>query len=348
MTTRSWRAARFMTTVSRDDRRYAGRVARRVVFVLGLVSALGTILLVVHALANRAGGSGAGVPVSTTHEESTDLYGHPQPVTIEGYSGRAMEPFIASDGKTLFFNNSNEPGVDTNLHLATRLGPNAFRHVGELTGANSPVLDAVPSMDLDGRFYFTTVRQYERDRKSIFSGRFRNGLLEDVHAVEGTLTPAVPGWINMDVGISPDGRTMYMSRARFEAGIPVPRESDLMVGVRTGDTFSIDPRSQDLLANVNTPALEYAPAISTDGLELYFTRASGLGTGRAEDVRLRIMVARRRRGDVPFDVPRVLDRLTGYVEAPSPSLDGNEMFFHKKVDGTFAIYRAERLPDSPR
>ena len=317
-------------------------MARRVVFVLGLVSALGTILLVVHALANRASGNGAGLPVSTASEEGTDLYDHPQPVTIEGYSGRAMEPFIASDGKTLFFNNSNEPGVDTDLHVAARLGPNAFRYVGELTGANSPVLDAVPSMDLDGRFYFTTVRQYERDRKSIFAGRFRNGALEDVHAVEGTMTPTVPGWINMDVSISPDGRTMYISRARFEAGMPIPKESDLMIATRTGDSFAIDPRSQEMLAKVNTPALEYAPAVSTDGLELYFTRASGLGTGRAEDVRLRIMVARRRPGDVPFDEPRVLDRLTGYVEAPSPSLDGKEMFFHKKVDGTFVICRAER------
>ena len=306
------------------------------------MSALGTILLVVHALASRASGSGAGLPVSTAHEVGTDLYDHPQPVTIEGYSGRAMEPFITPDGKTLFFNNSNEPGVDTNLHVATRLGPNAFRHVGELAGANSPVLDAVPSMDLDGRFYFTTVRQYEHDGKSIFSGRFRKGVLEDVHPVEGTLTPTVPGWINMDVGISPDGRTMYISRARFEAGVPIPKESDLMAATRIGDSFAIDPRSQDLLAKVNTPALEYAPAISTDGLELYFTRASGLGTGRGEDVRLRIMVARRRLSDVPFDEPRVLDRLTGYVEAPSPSLDGKEMFFHKKSDGTFAIYRAER------
>jgi hypothetical protein len=253
-----------------------------------------------------------------------------------------MEPFIAPDGKTLFFNNSNEPGVDTNLHVATRLGPNAFRHVGELTGANSPVLDAVPSMDLAGRFYFTTVRQYDRDRKSIFAGQFKSGVLEDVHAVDGTLTPTVPGWINMDVGISPDGRTMYISRARFEAGVPIPKESDLMVATRTGDSFAIDPRSQDLLAKVNTPALEYAPAISTDGLELYFTRASGLGTGRAEDVRLRIMVARRGLADVPFDTPRVLDRLTGYVEAPSLSLDGKEMFFHKKMDGAFVICRAER------
>lgn len=319
-----------------------GIVARRVVFVLGLVSALGTIVLVVHALANRASGGGASVPVSTVREEGIELYGDPLPVTIDGYSGKAMEPFIAADGKTLFFNNSNEPGVDTNLLVATRLGPNAFRYAGELTGANSPVLDAVPSMDLDGRFYFTTVRQYERDRKSIFSGQFRSGVLENVHAVDGTLTPTVPGWINMDVGISPDGRTMYISRARFEAGTPIPKESDLMVATRTGDSCAIDPRSQDLLAKVNTPALEYAPAISTDGLELYFTRASGLGTGRAEDVRLRIMVARRRLADVPFDEPRVLDRLAGYVEAPALSLDGKEMFFHKKVDGAVVIWRAER------
>ena len=117
-----------------------------------------------------------------------------------------------------------------------------------------------------------------------------------------------------------------------------------MVATRTGDSFAIAPRSQDLLAKVNTAALEYAPAISTDGLELYFTRASGLGTGHAEDVRLRIMVARRRLADVPFDAPRVLDRLTGYVEAPSLSRDCSEMFFHKKVAGQFVIYRAVRTP----
>jgi hypothetical protein len=306
------------------------------------VSALGTILLVVHALANRASGSGAGLLLSATREEGIDLYGDPQPVTIDGYSGRAMEPFIAPDGKTLFFNNSNEPGVDTNLHVATRLGPNAFRHVGELTGANSPVLDAVPSMDLEGHFYFTTVRQYGRDLKSIFAGRLRNGALEGVHAVEGTFTPTVPGWINMDVSVSPDGRTMYISRARFEAGVPFPKESDLMIATRAGDGFAIDPRSQELLASVNTAALEYAPAISTDGLELYFTRAGGLGTGSPGEVTVRIMVARRARADAVFDEPRVLDHLTGYVEAPSPSLDGKELFFHKKVDGSFVICRAER------
>jgi len=323
-------------------RRYAGRVVRRVVFVLGIVSALGTILLVVHALANRVSGNGAGLPVSTAREEGTDLYGHPQPVTIEGYSGRAMEPFIAPDGKTLFFNNSNEAGVDTNLHVATRLGPNAFRHVGELTGANSPVLDAVPSMDLDGRFYFTSVRQYDRDLKSIFVGQFSNGAVERVHAVEGNFSPTTPGWVNMDVEVSQDGGTMYISRARFEAGIPVPQESDLMVAHREGAAFTVDPRSHDLLAKVNTTALEYAPAISADGLELYFTRAKGLGAGGAANATLEILVAQRTRTESAFDAPRVLEALTGYVEAPSLSRDGSEMFFHKRVDGQFVIYRAVR------
>ena len=144
-------------------------------------------------------------------------------------------------------------------------------------------------------------------------------MLEDVHPVEGTLTPTVPGWINMDVGISPDGRTMYISRARFEAGVPIPKESDLMVATRTGDSFAIDPRSQDLLAKVNTPALEYAPARSrpTDWSSISPVQAASERDG--EDVRLRIMVAHRRLGDAPFDEPRVLNRLTGYVEAPSPS-----------------------------
>ena len=44
----------------------------------------------------------------------------------------------------------------------------------------------------------------------------------------------------------------------------------------------------------------------------------------------------------PFGEPRVLKELTGFVEAPSISLDRKEMFFHKKVDERFAIFRAER------
>jgi hypothetical protein len=47
------------------------------------------------------------------------------------------------------------------------------------------------------------------------------------------------------------------------------------------------------MKNINTTALQYAPAISDDGLELYFTRASQLTAGSAAPGAVRIMVAAR-------------------------------------------------------
>ena len=111
-----------------------------------------------------------------------------------------------------------------------------------------------------------------------------------------------------------------------------------MVARRNGDRFDLDPASTDIMKNVNTPALEYAPDISTNGLELYFTRAS-IPAG------LRIMMTSRNSTDKPFGKPCVLSAARGFVEAPSISLDGKELFFHKKVNDTFVIFRAERNPE---
>ena len=89
-----------------------------------------------------------------------------------------------------------------------------------------------------------------------------------------------------------------------------------------------------IMKNINTGDLEYAPAISADGLELYFTRASQTSVS--------IMLATRTSLNDPFGEPLALRQLMGFVEAPSISLDLQELFFHKKVDDTFGIYRAER------
>lgn len=87
------------------------------------------------------------LPVYADKEEKSDLYVRPQPVSIEGYDGSAMEPFISPDGHYLFFNNENDPAVNTNLHFAERIGKLSFRYLGELPGVNSHVLDAAPSLD---------------------------------------------------------------------------------------------------------------------------------------------------------------------------------------------------------
>jgi hypothetical protein len=149
----------------------------------------------------------------------------------------------------------------------------------------------------------------------------------------------------MDVSISPDGQTLYISRAVIFPGATAPKKSELLIARLRNGAFQIDPNSAEIMKNINTPAaLQYAPAISADGRELYFTRASQLMAGpNTPGARLRILVANRASANEPFGEPLVLAALTGFVEAPSVSLDGKELFFHKKVGRKFAIYRAERV-----
>ena len=64
------------------------------------------------------------------------VFTNPQPVTIEGYSQDAMEPFISPDGNYLFFNNSNSL-PQTNLYYATRIDDLTFQFQGEIGGANA-------------------------------------------------------------------------------------------------------------------------------------------------------------------------------------------------------------------
>jgi len=290
-----------------------------------------------------APGDASPLPVYAGREKESDLYVRPERVSIEGYAGAAMEPFLSPDGRYLFFNNENDAGVNTNIHFAERTGKLSFRYRGELPGVNSEVLDAVPSMDWAGHFYFTTLRDYGRTLNSLYTGDFDGTAVRNVRPVPGEISPKTPGTINMDACISPDGQTLYISRAVMAPGASAPKQSDLIVARLKGGVFSIDPDGDRIMKNINTEALEYAPAISADGRELYFTRASQSMAGSdAPGARLRIMVASRTSVDEPFGEPRVLTALAGFVEAPTVSIDGKEMFYHKKVDGTFVIYRAER------
>lgn len=276
------------------------------------------------------------LPIDPENELPSDLYVNPRQVSIAGYDGSAMEPFISPDGRHLFFNNKNAPNTNTNLYFAERTGALTFRFLGELKGANSPVLDAAPSIDMAGHFYFTTVRDYDRTMNSLYTGEFDGAAISNLRPVPGDISPTTPGTINMDVSISPDGQTLYISRALIFPGALAPKRSQLMIARLEDGAFRIDPDGGRILQNVNTNALQYAPSITRDGLEVYFTRASKGG--------LRIMVATRASTSEPFSPARVLKALSGFVEAPSVSLDRKELFFHKKVGDKFAIYRAERNP----
>ena len=267
-----------------------------------------------------------------------DEFSRPRPVVIYGYSGTAMEPFISKDGHYLFFNNSNAPGGWTDIYFARRVRDGIFLLSGRLDGANAPypALDGVPSMDAFGVFYFISTRSYDQTLQTLHAGIFTGSSLSGVTLVPGDVARGEAGWLTMDAEVSADGQSIYFADAFF-AGGSVPSMSDLALAKREGEgSFMRAANSATMFQNINTSDLEYAPCISGDGLELFFTRYM------FSSAKFAILRSRRASTADAFGVPEVLSSIKGFVEAPTLSADGRTMYFHKKVGGKYVIFRTTR------
>ena len=245
-----------------------------------------------------------------------------------------MEPFITRDGRYLFFNNSNDPSVNTNLRYAERIDDLTFEYKGEVAGVNTKALEGVPTMDKNGVFYFVSTRGYKETLSTIYQGRFSGGSVTGVKIVDGVSEKAL-GRVNFDVEVSADGRTLYFVDGVF-SGKPTPDKADIAIAVRDGAGFRRLSGSAELLKNVNTDALEYAACVSPDDLELFFTRA---GKGLPAIYR-----STRKNATQSFDSPARVAAIKGFVEAPALSPDGRSLYYHLKEGERFVIYRVSRSP----
>jgi hypothetical protein len=258
-------------------------------------------------------------------------FSNPQRVTIRGYDGDAMEPFLTRDGKILFFNNLNDPKVNTDLYSAERVDDLTFQFRGEVGGVNTPALEGVASMDRDGMFYFVSPRSYEQTASTLYRGRFANGTITGVELVPG-VSLRKPGIVNFDAEISADGNTLYFVESEFRAG--GPRTARILFARRDGSVFVRSDDSARIMQTINTDALNYAPATSSIELEIFFTR---LDTGGPA-----IYVANRVSTSAPFGLPRKVQAITGFVEGPTLSPDEKSLYYHKKENGRFVLYRVTR------
>jgi Tol biopolymer transport system component len=263
-------------------------------------------------------------------------FGAPQRVTIRGYDGDTMEPFITKDGQYLLFNNRNDPRTNTNLHFAARVDDLTFQYRGEIKGVNTPVLEGVPSLDREGNLFFVSVRSYQETLSTLYRGRFNDGTVTGVELVAG-VSQRKPGIVMFDAEIAADGKTLFVVDGLFSGG-PIPKTADIVIAVRDGTGFRRLPASAELLKNINTQGLEYAPAISNDLLELFFTRIAGTGGSP----RFLILRSARRSADEPFGMPERVSAIAGHVEAPTLSNDGRLLYYHKLDGNRFVIFLVAR------
>jgi hypothetical protein len=258
-------------------------------------------------------------------------------VNINGLTFDAMEPFLSADENKLFFNSLNAGG-NTNLHYALRVNDSTFNYVGLLNGTvdtSSNHLDAVASMDSTNRFYWVSLRNYPAIFENLHSGFFNGTLVSDVKRVYGNFNIPMIGWIIMDAAVSHQGTQLYYCNAFFDfinssCGSGIPCSASLGVAQKIDDsTFNKLPNTDAIFALVNdTNYLVYAPQVSHDGLELYFTRLL------KNTFNTQVCVAVRNNTNDNFSAPQIIHQNNGFApEGPSINANKTKLYYHQK-DGT--------------
>ncbi len=267
-------------------------------------------------------------------------FGPEKPVIIIGLTFDAMEPFISPDGNTLFFNSLNSGG-NTNLYHATRVNDTVFTYDGLVGGIYDPSpdhLDAVASLDSAGNFFWVSLRGYPAVFENLHRGRYSTGAVTDTTRVYGDFNIDTLGWLIMDGTINYQGDRLYYNNAYFNLAEPtgIPEQARLGAAQRIDDsTFNKLPDTEEIFAAVNDAGyLVYAPQITGDGLELYFTRLL------KNTINTEICLALRAAADQAFGPPVVLHSNPGYVpEAPTLTLDKQVLYYHQKDSaGIFRIF----------
>ena len=155
----------------------------------------------------------------------------------------------------------------------------------------------------------------------------------------------MPGWLVMDHGISLDGQFLYFNNARFDdANCLGPCETTLGIAEKVNaTTFNTLSNSSSILQNINdSNYIYYAPCISSDNLELYYTRY--LKGNITANTTFEICVAIRTNSTTEFSTPKVLfsETIANSIEAPTLTVDKNIMYYHQKTSNSHKIVMRNR------
>ncbi len=260
-------------------------------------------------------------------------------VLIIGYNKNAMEPFISYDSKYLFFNNLKGPN-NKDIYYAKRISDTVFQFEGEIKGVNTQYVDATPTMDEANNFYFVSMRNFPKNRNTIFCGKFNNGVVYNIHQVKGTINNLPPGWVNMGVKITPDGKTLLVSRAKFRKGGSFPIFGNIIIATKNGSKFDILSNNNFILKNINKRyAIEYSAHLSANKLELFYSEVT-LST----PPEFKLLHAERTGKYTEFNKPLSIlapfqNDKKAIVEAPCISINASKLYYHKLDNkGIYSIY----------
>lgn len=272
------------------------------------------------------------------------------PNAADGIPISTEEPFLSRDGRFLFFN-TGEKEDNKNLHFA-ELIRGRWMYGGEV-GSNintKKEVEANPSMDVNYNFYYLDTGVDGMIRKARFD--VETGELFSLKSFDVIPTREVKLFSqkfhgNIGVEVSADGTIVFFSRAiwnlkGFSLG-KLNSSNIFFVRKKEGSYVWDEAEAKRIMRNINTSDLEYAASISSDSLELFFTRLL-LADYKTDKVRSKIMHSRRISLSEPFGKPKMIEAIGSFdfVEGPAISGDGKELYYHKHNGEKFRIYKVTR------
>ena len=185
---------------------------------------------------------------------------------------------------------------------------------------------------------FVSTRSYDQTLSTLYWGAFADAAVTDVALIPGVSRDEATV-VNFDAEISADGSALYFVDGVIDPGAPAPRDADLVIGDRAAAGFTRRADSAEYFANINSTALEYAPATTADQLELFFDRWDPT----TPDIAPAIYHATRASTADPFGVPcRVAAIGDALVEGASVSPDGRGLYYHQLDGDRYDLYLVTR------
>ena len=277
-----------------------------------------------------AGASEEGGAAGSSRECS---FSDPEPLTGLGVNVDMWSPSLSADGTTLYF--AGWDGNSEHIYSATRSGTSTqFSRAVRLPSVNSITgAEGTPYVSFDDlTLYFYSTRAGGDGGRNIWSASRRNG-----NTNTNFVAPAPLDVVNSDS----DDHLPWLSRDEltllFVSNRPGLGQSDIWRATRAhkADAFS----SPMLLPKINSSARDERPALTRDGLTLFFTS----DRGTASD--LDLYVAERSDTQAEFSKPVAVDALNSpAIDAdPALSADEAELFFASSRQGSAGLWRALRV-----
>ena len=259
-----------------------------------------------------------------------------------------FNPEMTSNGLEMFFSSEREGSQDRDLYRARRETPDGDWTIVENMGPdiNSPHLDSGPSITSDGKtLVFHSERLFNGAKDGIQTHRDlfytqRKSLdapFGKVQTVPGK--EIVTEYADTAALITDNGTTMYFSSNR-PGGIG---SKDIYVATRK-DPNGPFTTVKNMGPNVNSKWVDSNPAITEDGLTLFF-HSKRPGFGRSD-----LYVTCRKSKDEPWTPARNLGVTanTDFAEAnPSVSANGKILLFRSDREGTVGKQDLWQMPMDP-